>query len=94
MQKTLKSAEYARLIDQLVAARKAADIRQLALAKKLGRPQSFVAKYENDERRIDVIEFVDIAAALGVSAAEILKEIESTAEAPKRTGGRKSQPLR
>jgi len=34
---------------------------QAAVAKKLHKPQSFVAKYENDERRIDVVEFVDLA---------------------------------
>jgi hypothetical protein len=35
------------------------------MAKKLGRPQSFSAKYEGGERRIDMIEFVEIAPALG-----------------------------
>lgn len=94
MQKSLRTSRQQRLLSLLVEARKAKGMTQAEIAAALGRPQSFVAKYENDERRIDVIEFVDIAAALGVSAAEILKEIELTAEAPKRTGGRKSQPLR
>ena len=59
MQKSLKSPEYARLIATLVAVRHAAGVRQQALAKKLGRPQSFIAKYEGGERRIDVIELQD-----------------------------------
>ena len=65
MQKSLKSPEYARLIAMLVAVRHAAGVRQQTLAKKLGRPQSFIAKYEGGERRIDVIEFIEIARALG-----------------------------
>jgi transcriptional regulator with XRE-family HTH domain len=65
MQKSLKSPEYARLIALLVAVRKKADMRQQELAKKLGKPQSFVAKYEGGERRIDLVEFVAIVRALG-----------------------------
>jgi len=64
MQKSLKSAEYARLIALLVAVRKKAHIRQQELAKKLGKPQSFVAKYEGGERRIDLAEFITIVRVL------------------------------
>jgi transcriptional regulator with XRE-family HTH domain len=71
MQKSLRSPEYARLIAILVAARKDADVRQQALAKRLGRPQSFVAKYEGGERRIDVVEFVTIVRALGADPVKL-----------------------
>jgi hypothetical protein len=54
MQKSLQSAEYARFIKMLVAARRNAEMRQHALARKLGKPQSFIAKYEGGERRLDV----------------------------------------
>jgi transcriptional regulator with XRE-family HTH domain len=74
MQKSLKSAEYARLIAALVAVRKNADVRQQTLAKKLGRPQSFVAKYEGGERRIDVVEFVEIAQALGADPTKLFRD--------------------
>jgi transcriptional regulator with XRE-family HTH domain len=74
MQKSLKSAEYARLIATLVAVRKNADVRQQALAKKLGRPQSFIAKYEGGERRIDVVEFVEIARALGADPVKLFRD--------------------
>jgi len=74
MQKSLKSAEYTRLIAMLVAARKDADIRQQALAKLLGRPQSFVAKYEGGERRIDVVEFVAIVRALNADPVKLFRE--------------------
>ena len=74
MQKTLKSAEYARLIATLVAVRHASGMRQQALAKKLGRPQSFIAKYEGGERRIDVVEFIAIVRALGADPVKIFRD--------------------
>jgi len=54
----------------------------------LGKLQFFVAEYENGERRIDVIEFVDIAAALGVVSGDILAQVESTDHFAKRTAHR------
>src|SRR6202035_2670638 len=74
MQKSLKSPEYERLIALLVAVRKKADLRQQALAKKLGKPQSFVAKYEGDERRIDLIEFIEIVRAVGGDPVRLFRE--------------------
>jgi transcriptional regulator with XRE-family HTH domain len=74
MQKSLKSPEYERLIALLVAVRKKADIRQQALAKKLGKPQSFVAKYEGGERRIDVVEFIAIVRAVGGDPVRLFRE--------------------
>jgi transcriptional regulator with XRE-family HTH domain len=88
MQKSLKSPEYNRLIAMLVAAREAADIRQHALAKKLGRPQSFVAKYEGGERRLDVIEFIAIARALGADPIKLLRDFVAEKPLPKAKRGK------
>jgi transcriptional regulator with XRE-family HTH domain len=88
MQKSLKSAEYARLIATLVAVRKNSGVRQQALAKKLGKPQSFVAKYEGGERRIDLVEFVAIVEALGADPLRQFKAFLSGR--PARSGRRKS----
>jgi transcriptional regulator with XRE-family HTH domain len=74
MQKFLKSPEYARLIAALVAVRHASGVRQQALAKKLGRQQSFIAKYEGGERRIDVVEFIAIARALGADPVKLFRD--------------------
>ncbi|MGY4513630.1 helix-turn-helix domain-containing protein [Bradyrhizobium sp. USDA 3650] len=73
MEKSLKSAEYARFVGVLVATRHKAGMRQQALAKKLGKPQSFVAKYEGQERRLDVVEFIAIAQALGADPIKLLR---------------------
>ena len=89
MQKSLKSAEYARLVALLVAVRHETGMRQQALAKKLGRPQSFVAKYEGGERRIDVIEFIAIARALGADPLKLFKGflVDMPSKPPRKRAG-------
>jgi transcriptional regulator with XRE-family HTH domain len=57
----------------MIGARKSARLTQHELAKRLHKSQSFVAKYEGGERRIDVVEFVTICAAIGTDPAKILK---------------------
>jgi transcriptional regulator with XRE-family HTH domain len=59
----------------LVSLRKDKGFSQHKLAKKLRKPQSFVSKYERGERRLDVIEFVDIVKLLGADPCEIIKQI-------------------
>jgi len=76
MQKSLRTPRQILLQSLLVEARKANGLTQAELAELLNKPQSFVAKYENGERRIDVVEFVDITAVLGVSAADLVAKIE------------------
>jgi transcriptional regulator with XRE-family HTH domain len=83
MEKSLKSPEYARLIAMLVAVRHAAGIRQQALAKKLSLPQSFIAKYEGGERRIDLIEFITIARALGADPVKLFRDFVARKAPPK-----------
>lgn len=58
---------YRALISQLVDARKAAGLSQDALAEMLGRHQQFVSRYEIGERRLDVVEFIDIARTLNIN---------------------------
>ena len=56
----------------LVESRKAAGISQQELARRLKRSQSFIAKIEVGERRIDVVEFIEIARALGREPVDLL----------------------
>ncbi len=63
---------------QLKRERLAAGLTQMTLAARLGRPQSFVAKYENGERRLDVPEFIEIADAIGFDAAEFVVEFRAS----------------
>lgn len=59
--------------EMLVDARKKAGLTQAQLAARLHRPQSFVSKYENGERRLDLLEFSDVAEELGIDLPSFLK---------------------
>lgn len=61
------------LIGFIGSVRKAAGVTQVELAERLGKPQSFVSKIERGERRLDVIEFCQLAEALDHNPAELLK---------------------
>ena len=76
VKKSLRSENHTKLIRALVRARRTAGLTQQQLADRLGRPQSFVAKYETGERRLDVIEFVEIARQLDADPAEMISELE------------------
>jgi transcriptional regulator with XRE-family HTH domain len=88
MHKTLRSPDHARLVALLVAARAAADLTQQELAKKLNRHQSFIAKYENGERRLDVVELIAIARALGVDPQRLFRDFVAGKGAPGKPRGR------
>lgn len=62
----------------LAGAREQAGLTQTELATKLGRPQSFVAKYEGGERRLDVVEFLEVTTALGADPVAILRAVHRT----------------
>ena len=76
MTKSAFTRKHAQLRKALVQARRHAGLTQVALAKKLGRPQSFVSKFERGERRLDVPEFLDVARALGVDPAQIVADLD------------------
>lgn len=59
----------------LISARESKGLSQHQLAKKLKKPQSFISKYERGERRLDVVEFIDIAKALDADPHEIIRKI-------------------
>ena len=73
----------ASLIATLVAVRHASGIRQQALAKRLGKPQSFIAKYEGGERRIDLIEFIAIVRALEADPEKLFRDFVAGKAPPK-----------
>lgn len=70
---TRKHDHFRRL---LTDARHRAGLTQAELAKRLGRPQSFVSKFERGERRLDVVEFLDVAHALSVDPLRLIAEID------------------
>lgn len=76
MLKSIHKESYRTLCTILSERRKALKLTQYDLAKRLNRTQSFVAKVERYERRIDVIEFLDIVQALEQDPCEIIRAVE------------------
>jgi len=76
VKKTLYERSYAAFTDLLKEERRKAGLTQAMLAKKLRRPQSYVSKYERGDRRLDVIEFLEIARAIKFDPNEFLQKLD------------------
>jgi len=69
---------YRILIERLIQARRKRGMTQAELALQLGRHQSFVSKIENRERRLDVVEFIEIARLIGEDPHDIIDALGET----------------
>lgn len=74
--KTIHTVPYQHLLSLLIEARKTSKLTQQELSEKLGRPQSYVSKFERGERRLDVIEFLEVTTNVGADPYDLLREIE------------------
>ncbi len=74
MAQSTHNTDYQLLLTVLKAARKRAGVSQVELASRLGNTQTFVSKCERGERRIDAVELVEFAEALGVPPLGMLGE--------------------
>lgn len=83
--KTIYSDANKILLDWLSGKRLLLGITQQQLSEKLNKPQSFVSKYENGERRLDLIEIIDICNALGADPHKLLDEIKKRQNEHKRS---------
>ena len=72
MPKTLRSKRHKALIALLIERREAAGMTQTQLADRLGEYQSFVARLESGQRRVDVVEFLELAEVLGFDAGKVV----------------------
>ncbi|MBD2300735.1 helix-turn-helix transcriptional regulator [Nostoc sp. FACHB-87] len=75
MPKSIFTERYNRFRQLLIKARQAAMLTQSELSNKLSRPQSYVSKYERGERRLDLIEFLEVAEALQVEPETFIKTL-------------------
>jgi transcriptional regulator with XRE-family HTH domain len=73
LDKSVHSQGQTTFCELMVKARKSAGLTQHDLAKRLHKPQSFVAKYEGGERRVDVVEFIEICKAIEADPNKLLK---------------------
>jgi transcriptional regulator with XRE-family HTH domain len=79
---SIYSSDYRRIFSLLVEARIRAEVTQQELATRLGRPQSFVSKFERAERRLDIAEFLGVYRLIGADPYKLLRRAE------KESGGR------
>ena len=75
--KAIYSHEQQVLVTVLRRLRRSHGLTQVELAVRLQRPQSFVAKYEAGQRRLDLMELRTIAQALGSTLGDVVAEFEA-----------------
>ena len=75
LRKTLRTKGHRSLIDILVESRKQAGLTQRDLAARLKRPHVFIGRIEAGERRIDVIEFIEIARVMGLDPKQLFAKL-------------------
>lgn len=67
----LQNKRYLSLPKLLIELRKERGLLQSDLAEKIKKPQSYVSKYERGERRLDLIEFIELCNAMNLDPKEI-----------------------
>ena len=85
MLKSVHTARHKFFCESLKVARKAAGLTQQQLAKRLGQHQSFISRFEIGERRLDVIEYVEVARAIGIDPSSHLRRIERSIQSRARS---------
>lgn len=71
--KTIFDKRYKSMIDSLVSIRKKRGITQRELAARLNKVHSYIGRIETFERRLDVVDLINISRALGLKDKEIIK---------------------
>jgi transcriptional regulator with XRE-family HTH domain len=77
---TIYSKRHKRLIELIIAERKRIGIRQVQLAKKLKKSQTWIARIESGQRRVEVIEFLDLAEAIGFDAPALVAIVQTNTD--------------
>lgn len=75
--KTLGTKRQEALVALIRDKRESAGLTQTDVAKALGEHQSFIARIESGQRRIDVIEYLTLSEVIGFDAAEALRQLIS-----------------
>ncbi len=66
--------KYALICQMLIDKRIKAELKQSDVSLKLDKPQSYISKIERGERGMDIVEFVEIAGAIGFDPVKFLRE--------------------
>jgi len=72
--------KYRVLIDCLKEIRLQSNVTQQELASYLGYSQAYISKYEQGQKRLDIIEIREICQFLGTSLLEVISQFEERLE--------------
>ncbi|WP_298687398.1 helix-turn-helix transcriptional regulator [uncultured Sphingomonas sp.] len=75
MPKTIFTDENMAVVEVVKAARIAAGLKQSQLAERISKDQSWISLVEGSQRRLDVVEFIQLARALGIKPSAMLDQI-------------------
>lgn len=70
------SETYERFNRLLIKERRRVGLSQQEVADRLGRPQTYVSKCERGKRRMDVVEFLEIAEVLGFDPIAFIRNLK------------------
>lgn len=73
MRKTIQTKEYALFIERMKKARLESGLRQIEVAKRMKRPQSYISRVESGEYRLDILEVKNFAKLYRKSVEYFLK---------------------
>ena len=75
MVRSLRSPGHLALMRVLRETRRKRGLTQADLARRLKRPQSYVAKIEGGERRLDVVELAELSLALETDPVDLISPV-------------------
>lgn len=71
---SIHDPRYKKLIQELISIRELKEVTQVELATSLNKPQSYIAKVENLDRRLDILELTDWLTALDISIIQFIEK--------------------
>lgn len=77
MPNSLHRHQYDLFRKLLIEAREQAQLTQTQVAQRLGKPQSYVSKYERGERRLDFTEFLELADIFAINPTEFIERYQN-----------------
>lgn len=78
MSKSIFDGAHAQLIEILMAARRRSGLTQAEVAAKVSKDQTFISLIERSQRRVDVLEFIALARAMGEDPQRLFAEVVAT----------------
>lgn len=75
MPKTIFGGDHRHLVAVLAEARQKSGLTQAELARLVGKDQTFISIIERSQRRVDILEFVALARAMGADPVSLMEKV-------------------